>query len=175
MPEVRPQTSPEPQAETRQDPVAPADNEARALARSLIAEARFGALGVIDPQTGFPAVTRIALGLGPDGGLYTLVSHLSAHSRALLADPRVSLLVGEPGPKGDPLTHPRLSLQAQAVPLPPESAPEAPLQAHWLAHHPKAKLYITLPGFFFVRFECLAGALNGGFARAYRLTREDLA
>lgn len=161
--------------EARPDPVAPADDEARTLARNLIASARFGALGVIDPQTGFPAVTRIALGLGPEGGLCTLVSHLSAHSRALLADPRVSLLLGEPAAKGDPLTHPRLSLQARAHPLDPTSPQDAPLRAHWLKHHPKAKLYISLPGFFFVQFEPLSGALNGGFARAFRLSAADLA
>lgn len=56
------------------DPIRPTDDEARTLARGLIASARFGALGVIDPETGFPAVTRIALGSGPDGGLWTLVS-----------------------------------------------------------------------------------------------------
>ncbi len=156
------------------DPVQPADSAARGLAHSLIAAARFGALGVIDPETGFPAVTRIALGSGPEGGLFTLVSHLSAHSRALAADPRVSLLLGEPAAKGDPLAHPRLSLQARAHPLDPDSPQDTPLRAHWLAGHPKSKLYIALPGFFFVRFELLAGALNGGFARAFRLDAADL-
>jgi len=156
------------------DPIRPTDDEARALARSLIAAARFGALGVIDPATGFPAVTRIALGPGPGGGLFTLVSGLAAHSRALRADPRVSLLVGEPGPKGDPLTHPRLSLQAEALPLPPDDPRRADTRARWLADHPKSKLYIDLPDFFFVEFRLIAGALNGGFGRAFRLGAADL-
>lgn len=156
------------------DPIRPTDDEARALARGLIAAARFGALGVIDPATGFPAVTRVALGPGPEGGLYTLVSGLSAHSRALRTDPRVSLLVGEPGPKGDPLTHPRLSLQAEAAALPPDDPRDAALRARWLADHPKAKLYIDLPDFFFVEFRLIAGALNGGFGRAFRLSAADL-
>lgn len=156
------------------DPIRPTDDEARALARDLIATARFGALGVIDPATGFPAVTRVALGSGPEGGLFTLVSGLSAHSRALRADPRVSLLVGEPGPKGDPLTHPRLSLQAEALPLPPADPRRDATRARWLADHPKAKLYIDLPDFFFVEFRVIAGALNGGFGRAFRLEAADL-
>ena len=156
------------------DPIRPTDDEARALARGLISGARFGALGVIDPETGFPAVTRIALGSGPEGGLWTLVSGLSAHARALRADPRVSVLVGEPGAKGDPLTHPRLSLQLRAHPLPDTDPRRAALRARWLADLPKAQIYIDLPDFFFVEFEILAGALNGGFARAYRLTADDL-
>lgn len=155
-------------------PIRPTDNDARALARRLIAEARFGALGVIDPATGFPAVSRVALGQGPEGGLFSLVSGLAAHSRALLADPRVSLLIGEPGPKGDPLTHPRLSLQAEARPLPPADPRQSATRARWLADHPKAKLYLDLPDFFFVEFRPLGAALNGGFGRAFRLTPADL-
>lgn len=161
--------------ETVKDPIRPTDDEARALARSLIAGAHFAALGVTDPETGFPAVTRIALGSGPEGGIWTLVSGLSAHSRALRADPRASLLVGEPGPKGDPLTHPRLSLQVMAEPLAPDDPRRAAARARWLADHPKAKLYIDLPDFFFVAFRPVSGALNGGFGRAFRLTPDDLA
>lgn len=159
----------------RPDPIRATDDAARALARDLIVNARFGALGVIDPETGFPAVTRIALGAGPQGGLWSLVSGLSAHSRALRADPRAGLLLGEPGPKGDPLTHPRLSLQVEARPLPHSDAGFDATRARWLADHPKARLYIDLPDFFFVEFMLLGGRLNGGFARAYRLSPADLA
>lgn len=160
---------------TQIDPIRPTDDEARALARGLIAGARFGALGVLDPETGFPAVTRIALGAGPEGGLWTLVSGLSAHSRALRADPRAGLLVGEPGAKGDPLTHPRLSLQAEAHPLGRDDPRHPAARARWLSDHPKSKLYIDLGDFFFVEFRLLSGALNGGFGRAFRLTAADLA
>ena len=155
------------------DPIRETDDEARALARRLIEEARFGALAVLDPQTGFPAVSRVAVGPGPEGGLFTLISGLSAHSRALGQDPRAGLLLGEPG-NGDPLAHPRLSLQLRAHPLPDTDPRRAALRARWLADHPKAQIYIDLPDFLFVEFEILAGALNGGFARAYRLTADDL-
>lgn len=158
----------------RPDPIRPTDDAARALARDLIASARFGALGVIDPMTGSPAVTRIALGQGPAGGLWTLVSGLSAHTRALRATPAAGLLVGEPGPKGDPLTHPRLSLQVEAVPLPREAAGFTAMRARWLADHPKSKLYIDLPDFFFFEFRIRSGALNGGFGRAFLLDPADL-
>lgn len=155
-------------------PIRETDDEARVLARGLIAKARFAALGVLDPDTGAPAVSRIAIGTGPEGGIWTLVSGLSAHSRALRADPRAGLLIGEPGLKGDPLTHPRLSLSVRAHPFPPEAPGLSALRAHWLAGHPKSKLYLDLPDFFFLRFEVLSGLLNGGFARAYRLTPADM-
>ncbi|PYF09806.1 hypothetical protein C8J30_107179 [Rhodobacter viridis] len=157
-------------SEKPKDPVQPASDEARQIARDLITTARFCALGVLDPETGFPFVSRIALGATSEGGLCTLISGLSAHSRALRADPRVSLLVGEPGQKGDPLAHPRLTLLAEAEPLPRSDA----LCDRWLADHPKAKLYIDLPDFFFVGFRLRAGSLNGGYGRAFRLAPDDL-
>ena len=156
-------------------PIRTTDDEARQLAHDLISAARHGSLAVIDPETGFPSVSRIALGPGPEGGLWALLSGLSAHSRALRHDTRAGLLLGEPGTKGDPLTHPRLSLQAEAHALPPDNPRGAVARDRWLADHPKARLYIDLPDFFFVEFRLLSGLLNGGFARAYRLSAEDLA
>jgi putative heme iron utilization protein len=151
------------------DPVRPTDDDARALARSLIEGARFGALGVTDPDTAAPMVTRIAVVPGPDGAPLTLISSLSSHTTALDANPACSLLLGEPGPKGDPLTHPRLTIQAMA-----EVQDKAALKAHYLAHYPKAQLYYDFGDFRIVRLNPVAAYLNGGFGKAYRLTAEDL-
>lgn len=98
------------------------DDAARALARKLLRSARYAAIAVIDPETGFPAVSRVLVGIDTDGAAVILVSALSAHTQALMADERCSLLVGEPG-KGDPLAHPRLSVQCVAHPVarPPET------------------------------------------------------
>jgi len=151
------------------DPIRRTDDEARALARGLIAAARFAALGVTDPETGAPTVTRIALVPGPDGAPLTLISTLSSHTAALGARPECSLLIGEPGARGDPLTHPRLTLQARAEP-----ADKAALKAHYLGHYPKAQLYYDFADFGLTRFAPLSGLLNGGFGKAYRLGPEDL-
>ena len=157
----------------RPSPIRPTDAEARALARALIAQARFGALGVVHPQTGLPHVTRIAVATDADGAPLTLISSLSLHTQALQAEPRASLLLGEPGPRGDPLTHPRLSLDVTAgfVPRGPE---HAALRAAWLERHPKAKLYVDFGDFAFVRLTPRGAALNGGFGKAYALASEDL-
>jgi putative heme iron utilization protein len=156
-------------SEDRPDPIRPTDDEARALARRLLREARHGALGVIDPDGGGPLVSRVAVGW--DGFVaLVLASTLSLHTRALLADPRCSLLVGEPGIKGDPLTHPRLTLVARA-----ERADKAALRDGWLATHPKAALYIDFADFVMLRLVPVAAHLNGGFGRAYRLAPGDLA
>lgn len=156
------------------DPINPTDDAARALARTLLAEARFAALGVIDPDTGAPAVSRVALALDPSGTPVTLVSDLAAHARALAADPRAGLLVGEPGSKGDPLTHPRMSVQVMAEPVARRGPDHDRLRHLWLSRHPKAKLYVDFGDFRFVRLRPTGAALNGGFGRAFRLAPDDL-
>lgn len=151
------------------NPIRPTDDEARALAASLINAARFAALGVLDPATGAPVVTRIALVPGPDGVPLTLISTLSTHTVGLAANPVCSLLIGEPGTKGDPLTHPRLTVQARAEP-----ADKAALRDHYLSHYPKAQLYYDFGDFQLTRFQPERGFLNGGFGKAFHLTAADI-
>ncbi|OOY03920.1 HugZ family protein [Thioclava sp. F28-4] len=163
-----------PQPTPPTNPIRPTDAEARALAQTLIREARFGALGTLDPDTGAPAVTRVALGPGPKGELLTFVSSLAAHTTALLRDRRAGLLLGEPGAKGDPLTHPRLSLQVEAHAIHRDDPAFPAMRDRWLSDHPKSKLYIDLPDFFFFDLRATSASLNGGFGRAFRLTSADL-
>ncbi|SMX38880.1 HugZ family pyridoxamine 5'-phosphate oxidase [Maliponia aquimaris] len=155
-------------------PFRPVDDDARALARQLLTAADFAALAVTRPDTGTPSVTRIALATDPQGAPLSLVSTLSSHTAALEAAPSCALLVGEPGPRGDPLTHPRLTLHAEAR-LIARDAPEHPaLRAHYLAQRPKAQLYIDFGDFRMVSFRVTDALLNGGFGKAYRLAPEDL-
>ncbi|MCA8879165.1 MAG: pyridoxamine 5-phosphate oxidase [Rhodobacteraceae bacterium] len=156
------------------DPIRLTDDDARALALRLIRDARFGALGVLDPASGAPVVTRIAVGTTPDGQPLTLVSALAAHTTALRADPRCSLLLGEPGDRGDPLTHPRITLACRAMFTDRASPDHARLRTHYLASHPKAQLYIDFSDFSFATLRIEAAALNGGFGKAFRLTTGDL-
>ena len=142
------------------------DDEARALAQRLLEDARFGALGVM--QSGAPFVTRVALA-GENGILTTLISDLASHTIALRAEPFASLLIGEPG-RGDPLAHPRMTLQVEAEFL----AKTDENVATYLAKQPKAELYISFADFHLVRLRPTEVWLNGGFGKAYRLEPDDL-
>lgn len=149
------------------------DDEARKLARMLLRSARSAALAAIEPDSGgFPFVSRVLVGVDIDGAPVILVSRLSTHTQALLADRRASLLTGEPG-KGDPLAHPRLTLQCEAEEVARDTALHARLRERFLRRHPKAKLYVDFPDFGFFRLNPLRASLNGGFGRAYALTGED--
>ena len=159
---------------TRTDPVSPADDAACHRARALLGAARFAALAVIDPATGTPALSRIAFGLDADLVPQTLISSLSAHHAALLATPACALMVGEPGPRGDPLTHPRLMLQAVAQFVDRNADTHLAQRDHWLTGHPKSRLYVDFVDFSFVRFDVTSAFLNGGFGKAFRLSPQDL-
>jgi hypothetical protein len=114
----------------------------------------------------------VLLGTDSDGAAVILVSNLSAHTTALLADPRASLLTGEPA-KGDPLAHPRLTLQCTAESVERDSDAHRRLRARFLARHPKSQLYIDFPDFRFFRLRPERASLNGGFGRAYHLSSSD--
>lgn len=158
----------------RSDPIRETDAAARGIARDLMQGARTAALAVIEPGTGAPFVSRVAFGLGPRGEVLTLVSELAVHARALRSDPQASLLIGEPGAKGDPLTYPRLTLRATARFVAPHAPDRAGIRAAWLRDHPKAALYADFTDFHFVRFEVAGGHLNAGFGKAYALSANDL-
>lgn len=149
------------------------DEAAREQARSLIQTAAHAALAVIDPETSFPSVSRVLIATDVDGTPVVLVSGLSAHTKALLKDPRASILFGEPG-KGDPLAHPRLTLRCSAERVDRQSDVHDRIRSLFLERHPKSKLYIDFPDFCFFRFAPLDASLNGGFGKAYILSSEDI-
>src|SRR5690606_21348716 len=99
--------------EKTKDVLRPTDAEAIRLAKSLLRGSRYGALAVLDPQSGAPMASRVAVATDHDGAPLILISSLSAHTGGLVADARCSLLLGEPG-KGDPLAHPRITIACAA-------------------------------------------------------------
>lgn len=150
------------------------DESARALAQDLMASARHAALAVSDPADRQPMVSRIAMARAPDGAPLSLISDLSAHAAALKANAHCALLIGEPGDKGDPLTHPRLSLKAVARSIRHGDDGYDALARHYLDQVPKAKLYIGFADFSLVTFAIRGGLLNGGFGKAYPVQASDL-
>lgn len=159
--------------EKKKDVLRPTDDEARGLAKGLMRSARFGSLAAIEPDTGHPLASRVALATDLDGTPVILTSSLSGHTAAIVADPRCSLLVGEPG-KGDPLAHARASLFTRAERTERGSDAHTRLRRRYLARHPKAELYVDFGDFAFFRLEVERASLNGGFGKAYALTRDDL-
>ncbi len=159
-------------ASAPKDVLQPVDDEVRRAAQTLVREAGSASLATLDPETGAPMASRAFLCVDPAGAPVVFLSALSAHTGALEADPRVSLLVGEPG-RGDPLAHARLSVSGQARKITDDET-KAQLRARGLARRPKSKLYIDLPDFSFWRIEPARASHVAGFGRAHALERSDL-
>ncbi|MEM8796588.1 MAG: DUF2470 domain-containing protein [Pseudomonadota bacterium] len=149
------------------------DKEAIALARTLLLEARSGALASLEASSGHPLASRVSLSNDSDGAPLILVSELSDHTPALRADPRASLLVGREG-KGDPLAHARMTVYCRAEQLDPKGPDHLRARRRFLARHPKAELYVDFGDFYFFRLNVEKASLNGGFGKAYHLTQENL-
>lgn len=155
-------------------PINPTDQPARDQAQKILQNARHGALGVIDPANGMPLVTKIAVCLWQPARPIILVSDLSMHTKALRGDSRFSLLIEESGGRGDPMNHPRLTLQGRSDFIPRSGDAHACARQVFLRHHPKAKLYIDFADFNLVQLDIEIAHLNGGFGKAYRLGPMDL-
>ncbi|MBO6726647.1 MAG: HugZ family protein [Rhizobiaceae bacterium] len=157
----------------KKDVLRPTDAEAIALARKLLRTARHGAIAVLDPESGAPVASRVAVATDFDGAPIILVSALSAHTAGLMADPRCSLLLGEPG-KGHPLAHPRISVACTATRLAPDDERRSVIESRFLNRHPKARLYAGFGDFSYFRLEPVSASLNGGFGKAYVLKADEL-
>ena len=114
-------------------------------------------------------VTRAACLWVPGTGLTLLLSDLSDHARALVANPACSVLLGGPDDRGDPLTHPRLTLVGIATP-----ADKSALRDAWSEARPKTRLYYDFPDFQLRSVEANGVLLVAGFGKAVRLRPGDL-
>lgn len=148
------------------------DEQAVALARSLLRSARTGILAVTR-RDGHPYAAKVLVCADFAGYPLLLISELGEHTAALHDDPRCCLLVDRPG-KGDPLAHPRLSVSATARFMTQDDSRRDACRERFLNRHPKASLYADFEDFTFVRLVPSAAFLNGGFARAFDLTAEHL-
>ncbi len=157
----------------RTDPLQPVDARARSLASRLLRTADTGSLATVAEEDGHPFASLVTTATDFDGSPVLLLSMLSSHTRALLRDPRCSLLVGQPG-KGDPLAHPRLTAVACGRRIDPADGAHTWLRSRFLARHPAAIRYADFADFDFFRLEILRARLNGGFANAFAMQAADV-
>ena len=153
------------------DKYQPVDKTALDEAKAILETAKYGTLATLDPETGDPHVSRASFCAASPGAPVILVSALAAHTPALLADPRCSILLGDVK-RGDPLANARLTLRADAEQVSSVDPERAAIRDAFLAHQPKAKLYIELPDFTFFRLNIISATYVAGFGKAYQLAPE---
>src|SRR5664279_6424617 len=139
-----------------------ADFDAGRLARSLLRRSRQGALATLMAGSGDPYCSLVNLASHPDGSPILLISRLALHTRNILGDPRVSLMLDERA-GGDPLEGSRIMLAGQAE----EAAGEAValLRRRYLNAHPSAAAFVDFGDFSFFRIRPSGTHLVAGFGR----------
>src|SRR4030095_9924376 len=89
------------------------DFEAAKLARSRLRRSRQGALATLMPGSGDPYCSLVNVASHCDGSPILLISRLALHTRNILGDSRVSLMLDERA-AGDPLEGARIMLAGRA-------------------------------------------------------------
>lgn len=141
--------------------------DAAAVAKTLLREARSGALATLAGSD--PYCSLVAVASAADGAPILLISGLAVHTRNIAADARVSLMLRDGG-EGDPLQQPRIALQGRAV---RDGAEE--FRDRYLARHPGAAMYADFGDFGFYRVALSGAHLVAGFGRIVDLSAAELA
>src|SRR5260221_5980013 len=87
--------------------------DAARLPRSLLRRSRQGALATLMADSGDPYCSLVNVASYADGSPILLISRLAVHTRNILADARVSLMLDERA-AGDPLEGARIMLAGRA-------------------------------------------------------------
>jgi heme iron utilization protein len=139
-----------------------ADFDAGRLVRSLLRRSRQGALATLMAGSGDPYCSLVNLASHPDGSPILLISRLAVHTRNILDDPRVSLMLDERA-EGDPLEGSRIMLAGRAEEAGGEDV--AILRRRYLSAHPSAEAFADFGDFSFFRIRPTATHLVAGFGR----------
>jgi putative heme iron utilization protein len=144
-----------------------ADFDPARLARSLLRRSRQGALATLMTGSGDPYCSLVNVASHPDGSPILLISRLALHTRNLLADSRVSLMLDERA-EGDPLEGSRIMLAGRAEQAQGDDA--TILRRRYLNAHPSAEVFVDFKDFSFFRIRPTGAHLVAGFGRIVDLS-----
>jgi heme iron utilization protein len=139
-----------------------ADSSSSDFARKLLRSSRQGALATLMTGSGDPYCSLINLASHPDGSPILLISRLALHTKNILADPRVSLMLDERA-AGDPLEGARIMLAGTAEEARAEDT--AALRRRYFSVHPSAEVFVDFKDFSFFRIRPKGAHLVAGFGR----------
>lgn len=137
------------------------------IVRSLLRRSRQGALATLMADGGDPYCSLVATATDTDGSPLLLISRLAVHTKNILADPRVSLMLDERAP-GDPLEGARIMVVGEA-----RQSDDAAVRQRYLAAQPGAEGFADFPDFAFFRIEVKGAHLVAGFGRIVDLKPEQ--
>jgi putative heme iron utilization protein len=144
------------------------DFDPKLAAKKLLREGRSGALATLMPASGAPYCSLVNVATAADGAPLLLISRLAVHTKNILADPRVSLMIDE-RKEGDPLQGARVMLMGTAAVT---DDPQA--RRRYLARQPEAEMFADFADFAFYRIALEGAHLVAGFGRIVDLGPRDV-
>jgi len=147
---------------------ATAEFDPKATAKKLLREGRSGALATLMQDSGDPYCSLVNVATAAAGSPLLLISTLAVHTRNILADPRVSLMIDE-RKQGDPLEGARIMLLGTAEPI-----ADNDIRRRYLVRQPEAEMYVGFADFSFYRMALKGAHLVAGFGRIVDLKPEDV-
>ncbi|MGJ4998510.1 HugZ family protein [Bradyrhizobium sp. HKCCYLS3077] len=140
------------------------------VTRSLLRRSRQGALATLMTGSGDPYCSLVNVATAADGAPVILISRLAVHTKNILADSRVSLMLDERAP-GDPLEGARIMLSGKAEQATDENREN--LRRRYLNAHPSASDYADFADFSFFLIRLSGTHLVAGFGRIVDLKPEQ--
>ena len=137
-------------------------------AKKLMREGRSGALATLMAGSGDPYCSLVNVATAPDGAPLLLLSRLALHTKNLLADSRVSLMLDE-RKEGDPLEGARVMLMGKAA-----ATSDVNAKAAYIRRHPEAEGYAQFADFSIYRMDIARAHLVAGFGRIVDLAAKDI-
>ncbi|WP_315724175.1 MULTISPECIES: HugZ family protein [unclassified Bradyrhizobium] len=148
----------------------PASFNPNRVTRSLLRRSRQGALATLMTGSGDPYCSLVNVATAADGAPIILISRLAVHTKNVLADSRVSLMLDERAP-GDPLEGARIMLSGKAEQATDED--RETLRRRYLNAHPSASDYADFADFSFFVIRAAGTHLVAGFGRIVDLKPEQ--
>lgn len=142
---------------------------------ALLAAQRIASLGTL--HQGEPCVSMVPFALLRASAEFVVhVSTLAAHTRDMLADPRVSLLViAPPDSNVSPQALARVTIQGDALQLPESATRHAEAKEAYLSRFPGSSMTFELSDFSLFAIRPRSVRFVGGFGQARSYTPEGLA
>jgi len=148
----------------------PASFNPNRVTHSLLRRSRQGALATLMVGSGDPYCSLVNVATAPDAAPIILISRLAVHTRNVLADSRVSLMLDERAP-GDPLEGTRIMLSGKAEQATDDN--REILRRRYLNVHPSAADYADFADFSFFVIRPSSTHLVAGFGRIVDLRPEQ--
>src|SRR5882757_8693005 len=144
------------------------DFDPKMSAKKLLREGRSGALATLMPGSGDPYCSLVNVATAADGSPLLLISRLAVHTKNVLADPRVSLMIDE-RKAGDPLQGARVMLTGTAA-----ATDDKDIRRRYLERQPEAEMFAGFADFAFYKVALKGAHLVAGFGRIVDLKPEDI-